>query len=83
MDDVAGEVDAVLACFEDVALQVYLDEVGRGDLVIAETVFVDEELVFGAWYATGDVVVEQIGHVEVIGQSVGGGELHPGFPFFV
>ena len=48
VDDVAGDVNAVIAFFEDVSIHVNLDQVRSCDLFVAKAVLIDEELVVGA-----------------------------------
>src|SRR4051812_25483513 len=82
VDHVAGLVDAVVGVGlgDDLALDVDLDQARRGDLLIKETIEIDQQ-VFGAGNARRDVVVDQVGHLVLIDQPVAGGELDPSLPF--
>ena len=76
VDDVAGDVDPVFTLFEDVTVQVDLDQVRGCDLVVAKAVLVDQELVVCAGDPRGDVVVDERGHAKMLREPVSGRQVH-------
>ena len=77
VDDEAGRVEAVLAGFDEVAFEVDLHQVGGGDLVVAQTVGVDQKMVIRSRHPQGDVAIDQLAPAQVMEDPVGGGELDP------
>ena len=80
VDDVAGQVDLMLALFEDVAVHVHLDQVRSCDLFVSQAVLIDEKLVVCAGNTSGDVIVDEGRHIEVVGQPVGSRQVHANLP---
>ena len=81
VDDEAGLVRLVALRLYRVAIEVDLHEVGCSDLVEAQAVRVDEEMVVAAGNARADVRVDQLRPAEMVGDAVRGGELHAQVPF--
>ena len=80
VDDVAGDVDPVITLVEDVPVHVDLDEVRCRDLLVPETVLIDEELVLRARDTRRDVVVDERRHAEVVGEAIRRGQVHASLP---
>ena len=85
VDHVARYVDAVIGVrlCDDVAFEVDLDQARCRDLLVEKTIEIDQQVVFAAGDARGDVVVDQIGHLEPVDQPVAGGEIDARLPLFV
>src|SRR6267143_2656100 len=81
MDDEAGLVRLVRLRRDRVALDVDLHQVRCGDLVEAQPVGVDQEVMVAPGDARADVRVDELGPAEVIGDAIGAGELDPQVPF--
>ena len=65
-------------CLRPYGLSVDVDfhQIGSSDLVEAQAVRIDQEVVLGTRHARADVGVDQLGPAEVVGDAVRGGELH-------
>jgi len=83
VDDEAGPVHPVGRLVEDIPVHVDLDEARRRDLLVQESVRVDQELVFGAWNAQRDVIVDEIRPAMLRDQPVGGRELDARLPLLL
>ena len=60
VDRVAGSVDAIGRVVQHIAVEVYLDQVGRRDLVIHQAVGVDQDLVVLARDPRRDMVEVEV-----------------------
>lgn len=82
MDDEAGGVDAQAGLVQqDAAVDVHLDQVGRGDLVEHQAVGIDQEVRLGAGNPGRDMRIDVVGHAHFDSQVVGRGEIHAHCPF--
>ena len=66
--------------FDRTAVQVDLDQAGCGDLAEHPLVRLDQKMVGLARHPAGEVVVDQLGPAELLGQAVGGRKIHPRAP---
>jgi hypothetical protein len=87
VDDVAGAVHVVVAVGlpDHLAVEIDLGEARGGDLLVRETVQVDEDMMplvaLPSGDASRDVVVGEVGHPVVVDQAIAGREIHSGLPF--
>ena len=70
----------MIALIEDVPVHVNLDQVRSCDLVIPETVLVDEEPALLTRDARRDVVVDERRHAEMVGKAIGCSQVDPSLP---
>jgi hypothetical protein len=77
-------VDAVVGVRfpQNVALKVDLDQIRRRDFLVEQAVEIDQQMLVITGDPCGDVVVDQVGHAEAVGQAITGREVDPGFPLF-
>jgi len=83
VNDKAGAVHLIGRLVEDVAVDIDLDQVRGGDLLVEEPIGIDQELILRARHAQRDVVVDQMRPAIVRDQPIGGGEIDPRLPFLV
>ena len=83
VDHVARQVDAVvrIGVGDDLAVEIDLDQRGRGDLLVHHAERIDQEMLLVARHARRDVVEVQVGHPVEIDEPIAGGEIDAGLPF--
>jgi hypothetical protein len=83
VNDIAGFVDAVVGVgrCQNLAFDRHLHQVGGGDFLVQQPVEIDQQMILGAGNARGDVVVDQVGHAELVDQPVTGGKIDARLPF--
>src|SRR5919106_6082113 len=77
VDDEAGLVGRIFLWPYGLSILVHFDETRSGHFVEAQAVRVDEEMVLRSGHARADVGVDELRPAELVGDAVGGGELHP------
>ena len=80
VDDEAGRIEGVFRRLDEVAVEIDLHQAGGGDLVVAQAVRVDEEVVLRPRHPHGDVAVDQLAPAEVVENPVRRGELDAQVP---
>ena len=81
VDDVARRVDPRAGIVDRPAVQIDLHQARGRDLGIVRAERVDQEVMFRSRHPRGDVVVDQVGHAEMVDQPITGRELDPHVPF--
>jgi len=81
VDHETGDVRDMRPVIDDLAVDIQPDQVRRGDLVVAQTIRIDQEVPVVAVDRQRRVRVDQLGPAEMIHHPVAGGELYPLRPF--
>ncbi|MNF35548.1 hypothetical protein D3C84_164180 [compost metagenome] len=74
------DTGALVRTAHHLTILVYAHQVAGFHAIEDHAVAVDQEVVFRAWNAQGDVSVDQVGHAKVRDQSIQCGQLAAGFP---
>src|SRR5258707_15655820 len=77
VDGEARRVDGIGRVADDPAVEVDLDEIGRGDLLEGDAERVDEKMVLGPGHAGRDVVVDELVPALAPGEAVARRKLNP------
>jgi hypothetical protein len=83
VNDEAGAVHLIRRLVEDVAVEIDLDQVRGGDLLIEEAVGVDQELILFARHAQRDVIVDQVRPAVMHHEAIGSRQIDAGLPLLV
>src|SRR6202163_4555204 len=83
VDREAGRIDEVRRRFDDVAVEIDLDQIRGADLGEQQPVRIDQEVVVGAGDARRDVGEDEVVPAVVRDEAVRGGEVDAGLPLFV
>ena len=83
MDDETRLVHIEIGILEHIAVDIDLDQGRRRDLLVEESVGIDQELILGSRHSQGNMVIDQMGPAKMRRQAVSGGELDPRLPFLV
>ena len=81
MLDKSGAVDRIGAAIQHRAVNVDLDQIGRGHFMIAQAERVDQEGAFLSGHPHGDVVIDELGPAHMVEYAVAGGQLLARLPF--
>jgi len=83
VNDKTGAVHLIGRLVQNVAVDVGLDQVRGGDLLVEKAIGVDQELILRARHAQRDVIVDQMRPAIVRDQPIGGGKIDARLPFLV